>query len=48
MIAKGMKVVELSGEGRRKYLEADSRASWDRLTKRDPTNVAALKQKFMD
>ncbi len=48
MIAKGMKVVEMTGEGRRKYLEAASRASWDRLTRRDPTNVAALKQKFLD
>lgn len=48
MIAKGMKVVELTGEARKKYAEADSRASWDRLTKRDPTNVAALKQKFLD
>lgn len=48
MIAKGMKVVELTGEARRKYLDAASRASWDRLTKRDPTNVAALKQKFLD
>ncbi len=48
MIAKGMKVVELSGEGRKKYLEAESRASWDRLTKRDPANVPALKQKFAD
>ena len=48
MIAKGMKVVELTGEARKRYLEADSRASWDRLTKRDPTNVAALRQKFLD
>lgn len=48
MIAKGMKVVELTGEARRRYVEADSRASWDRLTKRDPTNVAALRQKFLD
>ena len=48
MIAKGMKVIELTGEARKKYQEADSRASWERLTKRDPTNVAALKQKFLD
>lgn len=48
MIAKGMKVVELSGESRRKYLELASRASWERLTKRDPKNVPALKAKFLD
>ena len=48
MIAKGMKVVTLSGEGLKKYQAAASKASWDRLTKRDPTNVAALKQKFLD
>ena len=48
MIAKGMKVVELTGEGRRKFSEAATRASWDRLTKRDPANVAALKAKFLD
>ena len=48
MIAKGMKVVELTGEGRRKYVEAAQRAGWDRLTKRDPANVAALKAKFLD
>ena len=48
MIAKGMKVVELTGEGRRKFSEAATRASWDRLTKRDPTNVPALKAKFLD
>ncbi|MEO6625555.1 MAG: TRAP transporter substrate-binding protein DctP [Burkholderiaceae bacterium] len=48
LIAKGMKVIELTGEARRKYLEADSRASWERLTKRDPTHVVALRQKFLD
>jgi TRAP-type C4-dicarboxylate transport system substrate-binding protein len=48
MIAKGMKVVALSGEGLKKYQAAEARASWERLTKRDPTNVAALKQKFAD
>ena len=48
MIAKGMKVVSLTGEARRKYEAASSRASWDRLTKRDATNVPALKAKFLD
>ena len=48
LIAKGMKVAELSGEGRKKYLEAEARTSWERLNKRDPTNVAALKAKFAD
>lgn len=46
MIAKGMKVVALTGEGLRKYNEAAERSSWDRLAKRDSTNLAALKAKF--
>lgn len=46
MVAKGMKVVELSGEGRRKYVELANRISWDRMSKRDPAHVPALKAKF--
>lgn len=46
MIAGGMKVVEITGAARDAYLEKASRASWERLQKRDPTSVAALRQKF--
>lgn len=45
---KGMKVVELTGEGRRRYEAAETRVSWERLAKRDATQVQALKAKFLD
>ena len=48
MIAGGMKVLELSGAARAAYLEKAARASWERMQKRDPTSVAALRQKFGD
>ena len=48
MIAAGMKVVELKGAARTSYLDKASRASWERMQKRDPTSVAALRQKFGD
>jgi TRAP-type transport system periplasmic protein len=48
MIAGGMKVVELTGAARAAYLEKASRVSWERMQKRDPTSVAALRQKFGD
>jgi TRAP-type transport system periplasmic protein len=46
MIAGGMKVVELTGPARAAYLEKASRVSWERMAKRDPASVAALRQKF--
>ncbi len=48
MIAKGMKVVTLGGAARKRYEDAAARTSWERLAKRDPANVAALKAKFLD
>jgi TRAP-type C4-dicarboxylate transport system substrate-binding protein len=48
LVAKGMKVVTLTGEARKRYEEAYAKAGWERLAKRDPTNVAALKAKFAD
>ena len=48
MIAGGMKVVELTGAARAAYLEKASRVSWERMQKRDPSTVAALRQKFGD
>lgn len=46
MIDGGMKVVELTGAARAAYLDKATRSSWDRMTKRDPTHIAALRQKF--
>ena len=46
MIAGGMKVIELTGAARAAYLEKAARVSWERLAKRDSTNVGALRQKF--
>lgn len=48
MIAGGMKVVELTGAARAAFLEKASRVSWERMQKRDPGSVAALRQKFGD
>ena len=48
LVANGLKVIELTGEARKKYIEYGPAASWERLTKRDPTNVPALKAKFLD
>ena len=46
LVAKGMKVITLEGEGLKQYMEASRRVSWERLAKRDATNVDVLKQKF--
>jgi TRAP-type C4-dicarboxylate transport system substrate-binding protein len=44
--ADGMKVVELKGEGRKKYLAAAFEIPWKRLKERDATNYDALRAKF--
>lgn len=46
MIAAGMKVVELQGEGRAAYLEKAARVSWERLAKRDSSRLNELRAKF--
>lgn len=46
MIDGGQKVVALTGEGEKKFLEAASTASWARMTKRDPSNIEQLKKLF--
>jgi TRAP-type C4-dicarboxylate transport system substrate-binding protein len=46
MIAAGQKVVALEGAGRADYLAKASKASWDRMTKRDPTYVPELRKHF--
>lgn len=46
MIAAGMKVFTLEGAGRAAFLDKAARVSWERMTKRDPSNIAALRAKF--
>lgn len=48
MIAAGMKVVELTGKARQTFLDKAVRSSWERMQKRDPTHIAALRAKFAD
>jgi len=44
--AGGMKVIELKGEGRKKYLAAAFEIPWKRLKSRDATHYDALRAKF--
>lgn len=44
--AAGMQVVELKGEGRKKYLAAAYEIPWKRLKERDATHYDALRAKF--
>jgi len=44
--ADGMKIVELKGEGRKKFLAAAYEIPWARLKSRDATNYEALRAKF--
>lgn len=44
--AGGMTVIELKGEGRKKYLAAAYDIPWQRLKSRDATNYDALRAKF--
>ncbi|HEY7607927.1 MAG TPA: TRAP transporter substrate-binding protein DctP [Alphaproteobacteria bacterium] len=44
--AAGMEVVELKGEGRKKYLAAAYAIPWKRLKERDASNYDALRAKF--
>ena len=44
--AGGMKVIELKGEGRKKYLAAAFEIPWKRLKERDATHYDALRAKF--
>jgi TRAP-type transport system periplasmic protein len=46
MLAGGMKVVELSGPARAAFLDKAARISWERMSKRDATHIAALREKF--
>ncbi len=47
MIAGGMKVVELSSGARSAFLDKAARVSWERMNKRDPSSIAALRAKFV-
>ncbi len=44
--ADGMKVIELKGDGRKKYLASAYDIPWKRLKERDATNYDALRAKF--
>ncbi|RID90846.1 C4-dicarboxylate ABC transporter substrate-binding protein [Gemmobacter lutimaris] len=46
MEAEGMKVVEMTGAGRDKFLAEAAKASWDRMKDRDPTHVEELRKLF--
>ncbi|MBP1849598.1 TRAP transporter substrate-binding protein DctP [Rhizobium halophytocola] len=46
MIDNGQQVVEMTGEGRDKFLATAAKASWDRMTERDPTNIETLHKYF--
>ena len=46
MESEGMKVVEMTGEGRDAFLEAAAKSSWDRMRERDPTHVEELRALF--
>jgi len=46
MVAKGQKVVEMTGAGRDRFLQAAADSSWQRMEERDPTHIADLRAKF--
>lgn len=46
MIDAGMKVVTMSDAARAVFLDTAAKATWERLEKRDPSSVAALREKF--
>lgn len=46
MVDLGQEVVEMTGEGREKFLAAAANASWERMDSRDPTHVAKLRELF--
>ena len=43
---EGMKVIEMTGEGREAFLQAAAKSSWDRMAERDPANVETLRELF--
>lgn len=46
MIDKGQQVVEMTGEGRKHFLDTAAKASWERMTQRDPANIEDLRKLF--
>lgn len=46
MIDHGQQVVEMTGEGREKFLATAAKASWERMEQRDPANIAELHKYF--
>ena len=45
---EGQKIFELKGKGRDEFLAKAAKASWDRMEKRDPTNVPQLRKLFQN
>lgn len=46
MVDAGQQVVEMTGEGRERFLATAANASWERMESRDPTHVAELRALF--
>ena len=46
MLAAGQKVIEMTGAAKATFLDKAAKATWERLAKRDPSSLAALREKF--
>ena len=46
MLDAGQKVVEITGAAKQAFLDKASKATWERLAKRDSSSLAALREKF--
>lgn len=46
MVDKGQQVVAMTGAGRDRFLKIAADATWQRMEARDPTHIAALREKF--
>ncbi len=46
MIAEGQKVVTLTGKGKAEFLDKAAKASWERMTAKDPTHIPQLRKYF--
>jgi hypothetical protein len=46
MLDAGPKVVELPAAAKQAFLDKAAKATWERIAKRDQTNLAALREKF--
>ncbi|MDO9525844.1 MAG: TRAP transporter substrate-binding protein DctP [Gemmobacter sp.] len=46
MVANGQQVREMTGAGKEKFLAIAAKATWDRMTERDPTHIEELRKLF--